>query len=259
MDKLFETLIKFWGSVGYLYYDRLVENNRTAPLSKVDKSTAIALLNTLHSNGIHDDSDIAKISDYDYELSNGYLKKDEDYEISEIVEMVSLFINEIFISKVFSEYLTSDNNAYFIKFIDINSFDNIDTDRWMSFSRNNSSNNSVFGRKVIIVRGDINYVPTNGNADLHEVLINSNDLLEIIDDKNRVTLLDDNILISVYNFFNDLCKNKKIDIPMYILNELRALEMYQGPNIEDYNLQKMYNSLLPHLGVMMKTFNYYKQ
>lgn len=182
MDKIFKVLLKFWGSVGYLYYSQLLKNNYDK-LNTKEKQDLIKLLNICYDNIDKLDSDEIEV---DPKYINRYIETGDEF--ADLMEVIANHISEYFMSKIFNEHISISNDKdWFVKFTDISRIGQITEDRWMSFTKNNNFINDTFGSNVIIINGkDLKYIDTLGVCDTDEVIINSDVLL---DNKNRIKFM----------------------------------------------------------------------
>lgn len=220
----FKAFIKYWGSDGYLYYDKMVKNNH----QKLDKNALNYFTNLI-------------------------LKTDGEIKMKILCKSLSQHLSESFFSEILNSNLESNvNGKYFIKNINIsNNLENIKPNRWMSFSMVDDIfiGNLQYGTEVLLFNNKyVSYIDTMGIADKHEVLINSNELLPLFLSKsygyinpiNFPSLKPEKVLFHFSQLIsymqnnhvnsgniNKACNNLKID------NDLLSIEKFLTKHIPE--------------------------
>jgi hypothetical protein len=193
LEKRFKSYITFWGSVGYLAWDQMIENNlKKLSIESLEKQ--IIKMGNCYTNNKNFDEFEKK------ELNNRKEKKhicDEMYKnLSEkdFTKTLNNFIHKNSEKKIVAiKFLTPRNNSK----SNIKSIKDLEKERWMSFTilpkakfslvcknpynylLESSVGNTVrFEYMIIEIPVGFEFVKTNNLCDLNEILINSSELIK---------------------------------------------------------------------------------
>lgn len=165
MEKLFKIIINLWSSTFYLNYSYLIENNQKQ--INIDLTAKI----------------LEEVGKLDENADDYY---DEISDISDYLVTHCNF-NEIYLTKILNRNLTINKNSKFIvgKVSTKLNFNNLEPNRWMSFSKLvtlNKSDFEGFGNTLysFVLPLNFKYVDCKEYGDEDEILINSNEIIKYI-------------------------------------------------------------------------------
>ncbi len=192
LEKRFKSYITFWGSLGYLARNEMLENNEREIDSKQLKRD-IETMGSFYSN------DKARADFSEQDLNNFNRKrnlcrtmfkniKEEDFSNT----LNSFLISNVYKNLVAIKLLT----PRFDSKIGINSLNKIEHNYWMSFTvlpnkkladvikrplnfvpESSIGATAIFEFLIIQLPLGFKYVPTNNLCDINEIIINSNEIL----------------------------------------------------------------------------------
>lgn len=198
LEKRFKSYITFWGSVGYLAWNYLIENNEKN-LSSEQLETQINRMGNCYTNNKRLDEFEKKDSDNKSEKKNICIEMYKNLSEKDFTETLNKFLHKNNQKKIVAiKFLTPrfDSKG------NINSIENIEEERWMSFTilpkakfsfvckkpynyllESSIGSTSKFEYMIIEIPLEFKFVKTNNLCDINEILINST---EIIKHKNKM-------------------------------------------------------------------------
>ena len=193
LDKRFKSFVSFWGSIGYLAWKYMVENNSKS-LSSEQLEMDIVKMGNLYYN--------------DKPLSEFFQKdKDNKRAKSELCKEMYKNLTEKDFTRTLNSFLYHNEyeNIVAIKMMTprhdsirgIDSIEKLEKDRWMSFTilpnvsyksvKNNPYNylllssvgtTATFEYMIIEIPLNFKYIKTNHLCDLNEIIVNSSEIIE---------------------------------------------------------------------------------
>lgn len=193
LEKRCKSFIAFWGSVGYLAWDYMTENNEKN-LSCEELETQIIRMGNCYTNNKSFDEFEKKDSDNQHEKKLICSEMYKNLSEKDFTETLNKFL-----------YRNNQKNIVAIKFLtprfdskrNINCIEDIEKERWMSFTilpkakfllvcknpyayllQSSIGSPSKFEYMIIEIPLEFEFVKTTNLCDINEILINSSEIIK---------------------------------------------------------------------------------